>query len=78
MTLSFSFIVSGEVSCNVALEKGLRQGYPIKGFSSIIQNAEKRPCINWLRIVRSAPPVSYLFFAYDSLVFGKALVRGCR
>lgn len=61
--------------------RGLRQGDPlssylflicIEGFTSLIQDYEKRNLIQGIKVARSAPSISHMFFANDCYIFCKA------
>ena len=71
----------GELTEEFVPERGLRQGDPIspylfllcaEGFSSLLARAELEGKIGGVRICRSAPSVSHLLLADDSLILCRA------
>lgn len=80
-TVKYKIRVNGELSEEFRLERGLRQGDPIlpylfllcaEGFSALLAKAEMEGRIHGISICRSAPAVSRLLFADDSLILCKA------
>ncbi|XP_074347541.1 uncharacterized protein LOC141686402 [Apium graveolens] len=72
---------SGRSFGNICPHRGVRQGDPlssylflicIKGLTSQIQKYERRRLIAGIRVARSAPPITHMFFADNSYVFCKA------
>lgn len=43
-----------------------------EGFTSLIQDYKRRGKIKGIRVARSAPSISHMFFADDSYIFCKA------
>ncbi|XP_031096825.1 uncharacterized protein LOC116001061 [Ipomoea triloba] len=83
-TVSYSFLVNGENAGQVIPTHGIRQGDPLspylfiicaEGLSLLLQQVESRGLFHGCRVARGAPPISHLFFAYDSLLFFKAIVQ---
>ena len=77
-TASFSVIINGTPYGNIIPSRGLRQGDPLspylfllctEGFTSLLQKAEMERLIKGVSICRSAPRISNLHFADDSLLF---------
>lgn len=66
---------------SIVPERGLRQGDPlssylflicIEGLSTILNDFERRKLIKGIKVARSAPSISHMFFADDSYIFCKA------
>ncbi|KAK3225459.1 hypothetical protein Dsin_005321 [Dipteronia sinensis] len=85
-SVSYSFLLNGEVCGNIIPSRGLRQGDPIspylflicaKGFSCLIRRALAEGKITGFKCSRTGPVISYLFFADDSLVFSTANDISC-
>ncbi|KAH9778582.1 reverse transcriptase domain-containing protein [Citrus sinensis] len=80
-TVSYKVCRNGEEVGPIVPSQGLRQGDPLspylfiicaKGLSSLIQNREKAGLIHGVKVARSAPTVSHLFFADDCFLLFKA------
>ncbi|GMI99219.1 hypothetical protein HRI_003591200 [Hibiscus trionum] len=83
-TVTYSVVLNGNVGQSFRPSRGLRQGDPLspflflicsEGLSSLLRKNEDYVGV---RITRSAPRVSHLFFADDSLIFGECSARGAR
>lgn len=86
-TVTYSFIVNGELRGLITPSRGLRQGDSISPYLFLlcaevlfrwISHAESRRLLNGVKICREAPSISHLFFADDSLIFIKAEESECR
>lgn len=75
---SFAVLVNGRERSRFSKVRGLRQRWPfspflfiicVEGFSALIQRSIGLGEIKGLQVSRDAPTISYLFFAYDSLLF---------
>ncbi|GMI95675.1 hypothetical protein HRI_003236800 [Hibiscus trionum] len=80
-TVSYGVMVNGIVSESFTPSRGLRQGDSLspyiflicgEGLSSLIRSASVTGMLQGARIGRSAPLVSHLLFADDSLIFSNA------
>lgn len=78
-TASFSILVNGTPSGYILPERVLKQGDPIfpyiflictEGFSMLIKKALESDAIHGFKITPNGVPVSHLFFADDSVLFG--------
>ncbi|XP_031121085.1 uncharacterized protein LOC116024331 [Ipomoea triloba] len=83
-TVSYNFLINGDHAGHVIPTRGIRQGDPLspylfiicaEGLSLLLQQAELRGSFHGCSVARGAPPVSHLFFAYDSLLFFKANIH---
>ena len=48
-----------------------------EGLFALIQSAVDRGQMEGVKICRGSPRLSHLFFAYDSLIFCKAMLKEC-
>ncbi|OMO59710.1 reverse transcriptase [Corchorus capsularis] len=80
-SVSFSVVVNGDVTDNFKPEHGLRQGDPLspylflmctEGLSALLSKGQTDGLLSGVSVSRTGPRVSHLFFADDSLLFGKA------
>ena len=80
-TASFSFNINGEPTGYVIPSRGIRQGDPLspylfllvsQGFSHLLDQAQRSKRLTGMRISRSGPSITHLFFADDWLIFCKA------
>lgn len=83
-SVRYSFQINGQPYGDITPSRGLRQGDPLspylflicaEGFSALLRQAEERRDILGLKIARSAPPISHLFFADDSMIIFQASQR---
>ena len=84
--VSYSILLNGVPGDFFKPKRGLRQGDPLspylfvlcaEGLSSLIHRAESQSQITKLRVTRTTPSISHLFFADDSLIFTKAKDKEC-
>ena len=80
-TVSYQVIRNGVEVGPIVPSRGLRQGDPLspylfilcaEGLSSLIRNRKRAGLIHGVKVARSAPAVSHLFFADDCFLFFKA------
>ena len=78
---SFSVRINGKADGNILLSRGLHQGDPlspylfllcVEGFTSILAKAEEVGRLHGVSICRTAPSLSNLLFADDSLLLCQA------
>jgi len=80
-TVSYSILVNGQPTDILTPSRGLRQGDPLspylflictEGLAALIKDAVAKREIHGVKVSRSAPSVTHLFFADDSLMFTRA------
>ncbi|KAK2648866.1 hypothetical protein Ddye_016355 [Dipteronia dyeriana] len=85
-SISYSFVISGEVCRKVKPTRGLRQGDPRlpylflicdEGLSSLIINSHARGLISGFKCSRFRPSITHLFFENDSMLFSRATTSDC-
>ena len=85
-TVSYSVLINGEPSKKFKPSCGLRQGDSLSPylfilvmevFSQMISQEEVQGRLQGIKISRSSPAISHLFFADDSLLFFKASPQSC-
>ncbi|KAL6205195.1 hypothetical protein ACLB2K_022457 [Fragaria x ananassa] len=85
-TVSYSFVINGEVRGMIKPSRGLRQGDSIspylflicaKVLSRLIRGAEREGKLHGVSICTGAPTITHLFFAYDSFIFCRADEEEC-
>jgi hypothetical protein len=82
-SVEYNIIFNGDRIGPITPERGLRQGCPLspylyiicaEGLSAVIKNRELRGTLHGTHICRSAPSISHLHFADDSLLFCRATI----
>ena len=85
-SVSYVFKLNGRVEGNIIPSRGLRQGDPLspylfllcaEAFSAMLAKAANDGRIHGARVCRSAPRISHLFFADDSILFTRATLQEC-
>ncbi|KAK2642119.1 hypothetical protein Ddye_023882 [Dipteronia dyeriana] len=85
-SVSFSFLLNGEIYRKLKPARGLRQGDPLspylfiicaEGLSSVLNVTVNDNVISGFQCNRAGPIVSHLLFAYDSLQFASATSEDC-
>ncbi|KAM2022219.1 hypothetical protein ACFX16_044148 [Malus domestica] len=83
-TVSFSVLINGSPTGYFRPERGLRQGDPLspflfllctEGFSMLITRSLEQGALHGFKISPTRVPLTHLFFADDSVVFGNASVE---
>lgn len=79
--VSYQILINGQPSSSFKPERGLRQGDPLSPYifilcvdvlSGLLHKAASSKEIHGIKVARSAPQLSHLFFADDSLLFSRA------
>lgn len=85
-SVSYSFVLNGEVFGNIKPMRGLRQGDPIspylflfcgEGFSSMLSSVVDSGVFKGFQCSHGGPIISHLLFVDDCLIFGAASVSNC-
>ncbi|KAK0572934.1 hypothetical protein LWI29_000634 [Acer saccharum] len=85
-SVSYSFVLNGDICGFLKPSRGLRQGDPLspylfllcsEGLSCLINQAVSTGDFQGFSCSQSGPTISHLFFADDSLLFAKATVSNC-
>ena len=83
---TYSVLINGEPRGQITPSRGLRQGDPLspylfllctEGFHGLSRKAEENGDTREVSICRSAPKLTHLLFANDSLIFCKAKINEC-
>ncbi|CAN6562972.1 unnamed protein product [Malus baccata var. baccata] len=86
-TASFSILINGSPTGFVLPERGLQQGDPLspylflictEGLSMLIRRGLEVGGLHGIRVSTNGNPISHLFFADDSVLFGHASVEEAR
>ena len=80
----YSFVINGCVEGLLIPQRGLRQGFPLspyifllcaEGFSALIRKAESDKNLMGFECRLRGPQVRHIFFADDSMLFGRTIAR---
>lgn len=83
-TVRYQICVNGELSDEIAPQRGLRQGDPlspylflicVETFSFLLNEAERHGETTGIRVCQDAPSINHLLFADDSLLLFKIDAR---
>ncbi|XP_026453233.1 uncharacterized protein LOC113353984 [Papaver somniferum] len=86
-TTSFSVLLNGIPGETFTVDRGLRQGDPLSPYlfivcmeflSRLLVKAEKDNKITGIKVSKSAPPISHLFFVDECFPFSKAGIHEAR
>ncbi|KAM1587593.1 hypothetical protein ACFX10_026729 [Malus domestica] len=86
-TVSFSIVVNGTPTGFIVPQRGLRQGDPLspflfllctEGLSVILRKGLELGALHGFKFTTTGTPLTHLFFADDSVVFGNATVDDAR
>lgn len=80
-TVSYQIAHAGRIFGEIIPSRGIRQGDPLssylflicmEGFTALINDYERRGLIKGIKVARTAPAISHMFFADDTYIFCKA------
>lgn len=69
---------------SITLQHGIRQGDPlssymflicIEGFTALIRDYERRQLLKGVKVARTTPSISHMFFADDNFIFCKTTTQ---
>lgn len=77
--VSYFIKINEQIEGNIKPSRGLRQGDPlspylfnicVEGLSLILHAARHANLLKGTQMIRQCPPITYIFFADDSFMFG--------
>lgn len=80
-TVTYQVLVNGKPTSSIVPQRGLCKGDPIspflflmcvEGLSILIRDREEKKMIYGIKVARSVPMITHLFFVEDSLLFIRA------
>lgn len=83
-SMTYSVLINGKQGLPFTPQRGLRQGDPLslyifilcaEVFSCLLEKAEELKLTDGIRIARTTPSISHIFFTDNSIIFSKANIK---